>query len=480
MQCVSATRRRGRRRPVFLAAPLVGAVLAVPSSWAVTTAYTPPQEPTTTAPQRVPAVIAAPTTTTTGPRAPAVIATPTTTTSTTTTTTTTTTPIDDIVAVTTTSTSTTTTTTTTTSTTAHATAPPATTQPAVIVPGRATTTTEATAQLATTLPSVVAATAPGGDPVPIGTWSTDPGDWSGAVLQYLADEGIDVGTLGNQAGGTPGQLLSNEGCSVQCITGGNAYPVGVGAYLEVTTAVPAFIQIEILDVGLRFGPPSAKVFGHTWPHLEPGTSYEAVARAHDAQGNMAVAAGEFTTRQRQATVTFEPTVFWFGNLPGFDPFPDHLWQLNAMAYLDGELEASAAGEPALNDDILPTAAALGLTIETGVVDPSEIEVAYVGVYDCVAGCEEVSFWDLFVAAIFGTVPPQAIPPKVEHANGVGETLFWGTVANGIQLDGYPDDATYWVGHEFTFPLSTFFGDEVGPPVYLTVDVTVEVSYTVAP
>jgi hypothetical protein len=59
----------------------------------------------------------------------------------------------------------------------------------------------------------------------------------------------------------------------------------------------------------------------------------------------------------------------------------------------------------------------------------------------------------------------------------GAASFWGTVAHGIQLDGYSDNVTSWTGHEFTFPLSAFFGDAVGPPVYVTVDVTVEVSYT---
>ncbi len=97
-------------------------------------------------------------------------------------------------------------------------------------------------------------------------------------------------------------------------------------------------------------------------------------------------------------------------------------------------------------------------------------------YDCVAGCEEISFWDLFSAAIFGPVPPQAVPPMQGSANGVTPTSFWGTVANGIQLDGYPDNVTSWTGHEFSFPLSTYYGAPVGPPVYLTMDVTVEVAY----
>jgi hypothetical protein len=319
-----------------------------------------------------------------------------------------------------------------------------------------------------------------GEPAEVGQWSTDPADWSPDVQQYLQSQGLDLDELANQgtaAAGAPNQLLSNEGCAVNCITSGLMWAVGVGAYLEVTTSVPAFIQIEILDVGLKFGPPSTKIWGATWAHLEPGTTYQAIARAHDAQGNMAVASGEFTTLRRSAEITFTPTVLWFGNLPDFDPFGDYLWQLGATAYLDGQPQASADGAPAVNEDILPTASALELSFTTGTIDPAVIEVAYVGVYDCVAGCEEISFWDLFKAAIFGPDPQPAVPPMEEHPNGVTPTSFWGTVANGIQLDGYPDNVTSWTGHEFTFPLSTFFGDAVGPPVYVTVDVTVEVSYT---
>jgi hypothetical protein len=319
-----------------------------------------------------------------------------------------------------------------------------------------------------------------GVPAEVGQWSTDPADWSPEVQQYLQSQGFDLDELGNQgaaAAGAPDELLSNEGCAVNCITSGLMWAVGVGAYLEVTTSVPAFIQIEILDVGLKFGPPSAKIWGATWAHLDPGTTYQAIARAHDAQGNMAVASGEFTTLRRSAEITLTPTVFWFGNLPEFNPFGDYLWQLGATAYLDGNPQASGTGAPAVNEDIVPTASALELSIDTGTIDPSVIEVAYVGVYDCVAGCEEISFWDVFKAAIFGPDPPPAVPPMQEHPNGVTPTSFWGTVANGIQLDGYPDNVTSWTGHQFTFPLPTFFGDAVGPPVYVTVNVTVEVSYT---
>ena len=319
-----------------------------------------------------------------------------------------------------------------------------------------------------------------GEPAEVGQWSTDPADWSPEVQQYLQSQGLDVDELTSQgaaAAGAPDQLLSNEGCTVNCITSGLMWAVGVGAYLEVTTSVPAFIQIEILDVGLKFGPPSASIWGATWAHLEPGTTYQVIARAHDAQGNMAVASGEFTTFRRAAEITFTPTVFWFGNLPDFNPFGDYLWQLGATAYLNGQPQAGATGAPAVNEDIVPTASDLALSFNTGTIDPSVIEVAYVGIYDCVAGCAEISFWDLFKATIFGPDPQRAVSPMEEHSNGVTPESFWGTVANGIQLDGYPNNVTSWTGHQFTFPLSTFFGDTVGPPVYLTVDVTVEVSYT---
>lgn len=329
------------------------------------------------------------------------------------------------------------------------------------------------------------ATVPRGpdEPVSIGEWSTDPADWSPEVREHLASQGFDAddppagATVGH---GQIGGLLSNEGCAVNCITAGLAHAVGVGVHLEVTTSVPAFIQIEIIDVGLTFGPPSALSFGATWAHLEPGTTYDAIARAHDAHGNMAVASGSFTTLTRSASITFTPTVFWFGNLPDFDPFGDHLWQLSTEAFLDGRSMASVTGAPAANDDVQATAADLSLTIDTGPAADSVIEVAYVGAYTCVAGCEDVSFWDLFAAAIFGIgTDQQAVPPEQDHANGVADRYFWGTIANGIELDGYPDDVTSWTGHQFTFPLSTYHGEPVGPAVYLAADVTVDVSYVPA-
>ncbi|WP_116997033.1 hypothetical protein [Desertimonas flava] len=315
------------------------------------------------------------------------------------------------------------------------------------------------------------------EPVSVGQWSTDPHDWSPAVRDLLVAQGVDLdglATAGAAGDGQIGGLLSNEGCAVNCITAGLAHAVGVGVHLEVTTSVPAFIQIEIVGVGLKFGPPSALVFGATWAHLEPGTTYDAIARAHDAQGNMAVASGTFTTLTRSAEITFTPTVFWFGNDPAFDPFGDHTWQLAADAFLDGEHRAGATGETASSESVLATASALGLTLETGPVADSVIEVAYVGRYVCVDGCGDGGgVFDL----------DQAVPLGVDAANGSeadhDSAVWWGTIANDIQLDGYPDDVTSWTGHQFTFPLSTFHGEPVGPAVYLTADVTVEVSYVPA-
>jgi hypothetical protein len=312
-------------------------------------------------------------------------------------------------------------------------------------------------------------TAPQDEDVVLGELSTDPADWPQVVIDHLASTGLDAAADGASPHDGPGSLITDEGCAVQCITSGLAYAVGTGAYLEVTTSVPAFIQIEVLDVGLKFGPPSASEWGDTWPHLDPDTTYHAIARAHDANGNMAVASGEFTTHIRSASITFEPTVFWFGNVPDFDPWQNYDWQNNAYAYLNGDLQVAAHHSPA------PT-----LEFQTGAIDPSVIDVVYVGEYHCNLGCEDVSFWTLFVDNIFGAPAQQAAPfgaGPPDHSGGVYGNTFYGAIGASIQLDGYPDDATTWTGHEFTFALSTFWGDSVGPPVYLTVDVTVEVSYS---
>lgn len=324
-----------RRRPTTIAAVVTAfvvtavALLASVQASTPTMALAPPQTDVTTTLSMIAAPRATTTTSSTTTTSPQVIALPaTTTTRPTTSTTTTTTSAPPAVQV----------ATTAAATTAPVIAqqpPPTTTAPAAPTDvAVSTTTTTQPVQLS------VPTTAPPStdEQVTIGEWSTDPADWSPEMLQYLQAEGLDPDALANQGatvGGPSDQLLSNEGCAVNCITSGLMWAVGVGAYLEVTTSVPAFIQIEILDVGLKFGPPSAKIWGATWAHLEPGTTYQAVARAHDAQGNMAVASGEFTTATRHAMITFEPTVFWFGNVPDFDPWGSYLWSNHAYGYLNG-------------------------------------------------------------------------------------------------------------------------------------------------
>jgi hypothetical protein len=97
--------------------------------------------------------------------------------------------------------------------------------------------------------------------------------------------------------------------------------------------------------------------------------------------------------------------------------------------------------------------------------------------DCVAGCEDVSFWDLFQGGDLRARSAAGGPTDGGAPQRRGADVVLGHRRQRHPARRLPDNVTSWTGHEFTFPLSTFFGDSIGPPVYVTVDVTVEVWYT---
>jgi hypothetical protein len=279
------------------------------------------------------------------------------------------------------------------------------------------------------------------------------------VWQYLQAEGFDLEALADQsanAGGTPDQLLSNEGCAVNCITSGLAWAVGVGAYLEVTTSVPAIIRIQVLEATPenQMTWEYEKHFGATWPELQPTTTYQAVAYAIDGDGNVAIASGAFTTLGRYAEVTLTPTAFtpWDPSGPAGAPTANGF----AYAWLDGD-GASIEGPPDLLELVYPKAA----------TSTSIVTVIYKGVDGGL--CPGL---DWSISPI-----PDDVSGSIECGeSGSGTHGIYGAVAAEVQLDGYPDDSTSWTGHDFTFPLMTFHGQPQEPPLYIAIEVTVRVWY----
>ncbi|KAL3916045.1 MAG: hypothetical protein SGARI_008051 [Bacillariaceae sp.] len=160
-----------------------------------------------------------------------------------------------------------------------------------------------------------------------------------------------------RGGGTTGDLVSNDGCAVQCITSGKAYARGVDALLQVRTATPATIVIQVFD--------NAGLLG-----LKPGTTYTAVATATDSNGNTAVGHGSFTTLVRNVEISFPWQASMLFNLvesDGNDPtYAKRIWH-------DGSwIEEQYENLGVASDPLIPGQPyTLGMFQETMAIDNAE-------------------------------------------------------------------------------------------------------------
>jgi hypothetical protein len=118
---------------------------------------------------------------------------------------------------------------------------------------------------------------------------------------------------GTARGGTNGHRAADDfkagvGCSIQCITSGVAYARGVGANLVVKTDTPAKVWIIVWnDDGYHKMVQSEDgktEFAHHFKDLEPGTAYQAMAAAEDADGYTSHGYGSFETLTRNVRVSF--------------------------------------------------------------------------------------------------------------------------------------------------------------------------------
>ncbi len=234
---------------------------------------------------------------------------------------------------------------------------------------------------------------------------------------------------GNTGGAT--SFKGGPGCSIQCITSGVAYAVGVGANIRVTTDTAASIFIDITGVGTSWsGPDPTTAFDATFPDLQANTTYEVLAYAGDSDGYVSSAHGEITTLRRFASVEFigfELTAY-DSDLDDdffFDFQVDGEWQPDLREfYHEPALPATLPGVREVTIEGAPA----GLPVAVRVVqDGDEDQV-----------CES---WD-WDGAIGG---------------GEEECVAWGTGETGIGgvlLDTYPDDATSWTGHSLSYVAPT--------------------------
>lgn len=277
-----------------------------------------------------------------------------------------------------------------------------------------------------------------GDEIIIGEFSGDPADWSDQVLDFLAAESIDANEAGGPIGpaGGPGVIVSNEGCAVQCITSGVAFAVGTGAHLRVTTSTPATIRITVFGDELAESPGAAVQWGHTWPHLHHDTIYTALVRAEDADGNVKFASGDFHTLNRYARMDL--TAIGIAPEPPFE-HPHVVWWPDG-----GERQEVEGGL-----FVLP----LPLWEPDGRVDPTVDLEFLVQLHDHEADC-----------SVFDPCSSKAGP----------------ILATTIELDTYPETATYWTSHEIDITMTPpcippTFCDEPAPVVY-SADIVLSVWY----
>ncbi|MFV0307439.1 MAG: hypothetical protein ACK5OX_06825 [Desertimonas sp.] len=302
-------------------------------------------------------------------------------------------------------------------------------------------------------PTVAAIAVSSGEEVGIGALSGDATEWTPEVADAVATAAAATDAAGGApAAGAPGNVVSNEGCAVQCIRAGLAYAVGTGANLRVTTAVPATIDITVFGGGEPVSSaPGSLQFAHTWPDLAPGTVYTAMARATDAAGNVAIAAGTFETRQRH--VHIEIADFAGQTQLPFDQF-------SASAMVNGALVASWDAASMTNPAVLwappdPVPAVLDVLVVGQMTDD-----------EASTSCQI----DVPASAGTGGGP---IGPGVSNC-----WYITGNAATTLALDVYPPTAEYWSGHAITWPIFTpctppAFCDETAPfPFTARLDITV--------
>lgn len=308
--------------------------------------------------------------------------------------------------------------------------------------------TPTTAALPVALPTTSTSSVPptAEEDIVLGELSFDPTEWPADVVDFLQAEGVDVDQLpvGAAPHGQPGGLLSNEGCAVQCVTYGVAYPVGTGAHVKVVTAVPATIRISVFGAAANAtSPTSATTWGHTWPNLNGNTTYVALVKAEDAAGNESFASGEFTTLTRFAQV--ELYDFQAAAQLPYEHFHASVW-------IDDELHGVFYA-----DDVDP------LAIDVGTADAALEVVVEVTLHDHDNDC--------LVQAANGAPP--------DDGGGSNCNSVWGVASIVSELDIYPAQATYWTEHTIDATVSTPLGlveFDDAPPVPFVAQLRIDVTY----
>lgn len=265
------------------------------------------------------------------------------------------------------------------------------------------------------------------------------------VVGHLSTE-FRGGDASHSSHSAADSFKGGPGCSIQCITSGIAYAVGVGAHLKVTTDTLARITITVEGFGsYDSGATLTQTWGKTFPDLEPDTTYKAWAFAIDSSGYVSSASGQFTTLRRFARVEFG----------GFS--------LTEYSYNDGfsfYFRANGEWQPQLEEfhhqPALPATLPGVRAVEIADA-PSPLNVA---------------------VRVFTEENNNEVCEAVDRYNttdsGGNSCSAWNTGTAGIlYIDTYPDDAVEWTGHSLSASATPNNNWE---PVQFNAPIEVEVWY----
>ncbi|MEM9563440.1 MAG: hypothetical protein AAGA93_12525 [Actinomycetota bacterium] len=260
------------------------------------------------------------------------------------------------------------------------------------------------------------------------------------------------------------RLKGGVGCSIQCITSGNAYARGIDAELRLTTDTPATIHFIVHDGHGGYhehviSPGGLTEFSHRFEGLDPGTRYHVTAAAEDGDGFTSRAFGEFETLVRNVEISLTGAeMLRMAN----DDLAFSAWVWVDGGFVDGHHHASLAPYRGVLDwpdslvHLADTDRYLDLAVQVREFNPHARR-----------GANEVQPGSPSKLILGPSMNPFYYYAYAELRDGEND------------LDARPAGATSWLGHTIERTLVLPSGGlppGAGSPVNFRVPVTIDVTY----